>query len=99
MIFRDILNLFLPRLSMGVVGCTTLPGNAGALLWDMGAQGSDHTHQPGSPVNVYSNPENMVFADAGVICVDVLGQMYVKTTSRDLCTGWCEVACVPQNQT
>lgn len=65
----------------------------GAWLWDMGAQGSDHTHQPGSPVNVYMDPEGYIYADAGVTCVDVLGNMYVKTTDRSLATGWCLVTC------
>lgn len=72
------------------------PANGlGANLWDMGAQGSDHTRQPGSPVNVIIPPEGVIYASFGVTCVDVLGEMFVKTTDVSLATGWCQVACQP----
>lgn len=70
------------------------PANGlGANLWDMGAQGSDHTRQPGSPVNVIIPPEGVIYASFGVTCVDVLGEMFVKTTDVSLATGWCKVGC------
>lgn len=81
---------------VGIVLPSNLPGNPGANLWDQGAQGSDHTAQPGSPVNVLTDPEGVIFADPGVTCTDVLGNLYVKKTARTLATGWCLVTCVSQ---
>lgn len=73
-----------------------VPPSLGADLWDQGAQGSNHTHQPDCPVNVLNNPEGVVYADIGVTCCDVMGTQYIKTTPRDLATGWCIVVCLPQ---
>lgn len=65
----------------------------GPNLWEMSAQGSDHTAQPSEPQNVMSPPEGIVYASAGVTAADFLGRMYIKTTDVTLNTGWCLVSC------
>ena len=70
------------------------PNNTyGAMLWDMGDQGSDHTHQPGSPVNVLLDPEGVIYASPGVQAADLTGATYIKTTDVSVATGWCLVSC------
>lgn len=68
------------------------PANTpGANLWDQATQGSDHTHQPGQPPLIPGGPEAVVYASAGVTCVDELGVLYVKASDVSLATGWTTV--------
>lgn len=70
------------------------PNNGfGPNLWEMSAQGSDHTAQPSEPRNVLDIPEGLIFASVGVTATDSVGRMYIKTTDVTHNTGWCLVGC------
>lgn len=73
---------------MALVPPTNTPG---AALWDQAVQGSDHTAPSGQPPMIPGGPEGVIYADAGTVCSDETGLLYVKASDRTLATGWTTV--------